>query len=161
LNVIVKTAWRMITAGLAVTITALLNGEYMEVDYKAVLPQDWGAMIYLATMGSILAFSCYIWLLQVRPATAVSTYANVNTVVALFLAHFCTDHVVTRLQIVGLLVVLFSVLLMNWNLYKNNRTFRIIRARKKLKRLRNMAPKSSIPRIIEVAEFDHKEKIKK
>lgn len=158
LNVIVKTAWQMITAGVAFTITALLNGEYREFDYKAVLPQDWGAMIYLATMGSILAFSCYIWLLQVRPATEVSTYAYINPIVALLLAHFFTDHIVTQLQIIGLLVVLFSVLLMNWNLYKNNRTFRIIRARKKLKRLRHMAPKSSIPRIIEVAEFDDKEK---
>lgn len=160
LNVIVKTAWQMITAGVAFTITALLNGEYRTFNYKEVLPQDWGAMIYLATMGSILAFSCYIWLLQVRPATEVSTYAYINPIVALLLAHFFTDHVVTKLQITGLLIVLFSVLLMNWNLYKNNRTFRIIRARKKLKRLRHMAPKSSIPRIIEVAEFDDKEKSK-
>jgi 2-methylisocitrate lyase-like PEP mutase family enzyme len=117
-------------------------------------------MVYLATMGSILAFSCYIWLLQVRPATEVSTYAYVNPIVALLLAHFFTDHIVTELQILGLIIVLFSVLLMNWNLYKNNRTFRIIRARKKLKRLRHMAPKSSIPRIIEVADFDTKEKTK-
>lgn len=160
LNVIVKTAWQMVTAGVAFTITALLNGEYRTFEFNAVLPQDWGAMIYLATMGSILAFSCYIWLLQVRPATEVSTYAYINPIVALLLAHFFTDHVVTKLQIAGLLIVLFSVLLMNWNLYKNNRTFRIIRARKKLKRLRHMAPKSSIPRIIEVADFDDEEKSK-
>lgn len=158
LNVIVKTAWQMITAGVAFTLTALLNGEYQAFDYKEVLPADWGAMVYLATMGSILAFSCYIWLLQVRPATEVSTYAYINPIVALLLAHFFTDHEVTKLQIIGLVVVLFSVLLMNWNLYKNNRTIRIIRARKKLKRLRHMAPKSSIPRIIEVADFDTKEK---
>ncbi|HMR17952.1 MAG TPA: EamA family transporter [Sphingobacterium sp.] len=160
LNVIVKTAWQMITAGVAFTITALLNGEYRAFDHKEVVPADWGAMVYLATMGSVLAFSCYIWLLQVRPATEVSTYAYINPIVALLLAHFFTDHIVTKLQIFGLAIVLFSVLLMNWNLYKNNRTFRIIRARKKLKRLRHMAPKSSIPRIIEVADFDIKEKSK-
>jgi drug/metabolite transporter (DMT)-like permease len=160
LNVIVKTAWQMITAGTAFTLTAVLSGEYRRFDYSAVTPADWGAMVYLATMGSILAFSCYIWLLQVRPATEVSTYAYVNPIVALLLAHFFTDHIVTELQILGLIIVLFSVLLMNWNLYKNNRTFRIIRARKKLKRLRHMAPKSSIPRIIEVADFDTKEKKK-
>ena len=158
LNVIVKTAWQMVTAGVVFTLTAVLTGEYQEFDISQVYPADWAAMGYLIVMGSILAFSCYIWLLQVRPATEVSTYAYINPIVALVLAHFFTAHKVTALQITGLVIVLLSVLLMNWNLYKNNRTIRIIRARKKLKRLRNMAPKSSIPRIIEVADFQSKEK---
>lgn len=157
LNVMVKTAWQMVTAGVAFTTVALLNGEYSKFDYQTVLTLDWGAMLYLVLMGSILAFSSYIWLLQVRPATEVSTYAYVNPIVALFLVHFFTDHKVTSLQIIGLMIVLFSVLLMNWNLYKNNRTIRALRYRKKLKKLKHMAPKSSIPRIIEVVEFNDKE----
>lgn len=158
LNVIVKTAWQMVTAGVAFTTVALVTGEYARFDIQAVSTANWGAMAYLITMGSIVAFSSYIWLLQVRPATEVSTYAYVNPIVALFLAHFFTDHVVTQMQIFGLFVVLFSVLLMNWNLYKDNRTLRVLRARKKLKRLKYMAPKSSIPRIIEVADFEAREK---
>ncbi len=154
LNVIVKTAWQMVTAGIAFSLTALFNGEYRNFEFKEVHTFDWAAMFYLIIMGSILAFSCYIWLLQVRPATEVSTYAYVNPIVALLLAHLFTDHQVTGIQIGGLVIVLLSVLLMNWNLYKNSRTMRIIRARKKLKRLKHMAPKSSIPRINEVAGFD-------
>lgn len=157
LNVMVKTAWQMITAGFAFTTVALVTGQYSRFDFAAVLPADWAAMCYLILMGSILAFSSYIWLLQVRPATEVSTYAYVNPIVALLLVHFFSDHRVTGLQIAGLVVVLFSVLLMNWNLYKNNRTIRALRYRKKLKKLKHMAPKSSIPRIIEVAEFENKE----
>lgn len=160
LNVIVKTAWQMVTAGVAFTVTATLNGEYRDFDFGRVYTADWFAMAYLIVMGSILAFSCYIWLLQVRPATEVSTYAYINPIVALVLVHYFTDHQVTTLQITGLFVVLLSVLLMNWNLYKDNRTFRIIRARKKLKRLKHMAPKSSIPRIIEVADFQDGEEKK-
>lgn len=160
LNVMVKTAWQMVTAGVAFTIVALVKGEYSSFDYTAVHAGDWGAMIYLVLMGSILAFSSYIWLLQVRPATEVSTYAYVNPIVALLLVHFFTDHQVTALQIIGLGIVLVSVLLMNWNLYKDNRTFRAIRHRKKLKKLRHMAPKSSIPRIIEVADYLRKQKRK-
>ncbi|NGM74313.1 EamA family transporter [Sphingobacterium sp. SGL-16] len=160
LNVMVKTAWQMVTAGFAFTIVALLTGEYSRFDYTQVHVADWGAMLYLVLMGSILAFSSYIWLLQVRPATEVSTYAYVNPIVALLLVHFFTDHQVTVLQIAGLAIVLISVLLMNWNLYKDNRTIRAIRYRKKLKKLRNMAPKSSIPRIVEVADFQRKQKEK-
>lgn len=161
LNVMVKTAWQMLTAGLAFTITALATGEYSTFEFKNVLPADWAAMLYLILMGSILAFSSYIWLLQVRPATEVSTYAYINPIVALLLVHFFTNHGVTGLQITGLIIVLLSVLLMNWNLYKNNRAIRVLRYRKKLKKLRNMAPKSSIPRIIEVAEFENKQQEKR
>lgn len=160
LNVMVKTAWQMVTAGFAFTLVALLTGEYSTFNYTAVHAADWGAMLYLVIMGSILAFSSYIWLLQVRPATEVSTYAYVNPIVALLLVHFFTDHQVTMLQIFGLGIVLVSVLLMNWNLYKDSRTLRAFRHRKKLKRLRHMAPKSSIPRIVEVADFQRKEKKK-
>ncbi len=160
LNVIVKTAWQMVVAGIAFTTVALLNGEYMRFDFHSVSIEYWGAMIYLALMGSILAFSCYIFLLQVRPATEVSTYAYVNPIVALILVHFFTNHVVTRMQIIGLAVVLFSVLLMNWNLYRDSSLIKNYKRRRKIKKLRHMAPKSSIPRIIEVAEFG-KKKVKK
>lgn len=160
LNVMVKAAWQMITAGIAFSITAVLTGEFNTFSFKNVLPADWAAMFYLIFLGSILAFSSYIWLLQIRPATEVSTYAYINPIVALLLVHFFTNHGVTSLQITGLIIVLLSVLLMNWNLYKNNKAIRAIRYRKKLKRLKNMAPRSSIPRIIEVAEFDTKEKKK-
>lgn len=160
LNVMVKTAWQMVTAGCAFTIVALLNGEYALFNARNVSMESWGYIAYLALMGSILAFSSYIWLLQVRPATEVSTYAYVNPIVALILVHFFTNHDVTSLQVAGLVVVLFSVLLMNWNLYKDNRTLRALKHRKKLKRLKHMAPKSSIPRIVEVADFNEKERKK-
>ena len=43
------------------------------------------AMVYLIVFGSWLAFSAYVWLLQVAPTSVVSTYAYVNPVVAVFL----------------------------------------------------------------------------
>ncbi len=156
LNVMVKTAWQMVVAGVAFTTVALLNGEYKSFEFGSVPLEYWGAMVYLALMGSILAFSCYIFLLQYRPATEVSTYAYVNPIVALILVHFFTDHLVSRMQIIGLAVVLFSVLLMNWNLYRDSSIIKNYKRRRKIRKLRHMAPKSSIPRIVEVAEFGQK-----
>ncbi len=161
LNVMVKTAWQMVSAGVAFTLVAVLNGEYTRFRFEDVLPADWGAMVYLATMGSILAFGSYIWLLQHRPATEVSTYAYINPIVALLLAHFFTHHQVTPLQILGLLVVLCSVMLMNWNLYRDNKKFKAYKRAKRIKKLRDMAPKSSIPRIIEISNFNSKHEKKK
>jgi len=154
LNVIVKTAWQMVSAGIAFTLVALLNGEYAHFRPETVPAADWGAMAYLVCMGSILAFGSYIWLLQHRPATEVSTYAYVNPIIALLLAHFFTGHQVTSLQILGLLIVLCSVMLMNWNLYRNNKKFKAYKRARHIKRLRDMAPKSSIPRIAELSDFN-------
>jgi len=154
LDVIVKTAWQMVSAGIAFTLVALLNGEYGRFRPEDVPAADWGAIAYLVGMGSILAFGSYIWLLQHRPATEVSTYAYVNPIIALLLAHFFTGHEVTPLQIVGLAVVLCSVMLMNWHLYRNNKKFKAYKRARHIKRLRDMAPKSSIPRIAELSDFN-------
>lgn len=153
LNVMVKTAWQMLTAGIAFTIVGATNGDYANFTPAKVPAVYWGAMAYLIVLGSILAFSCYIWLLQIRPATEVSTYAYINPIVALLLAHFFTDHHVTQLQIFGLVIILLSVFLMNWNIYKNNKIFVNYKRRRKIKRLRDMAPRSSIPSVIEIFEF--------
>ena len=72
-----------------------------------------------------MAFGAYIWLIQSRPTTEVSTYAYVNPVVAVALSYFFTDDIITSLQIGGLVVILVSVLLMNWDLYKNAKFFRV------------------------------------
>lgn len=157
LHVMVKTAWQMLVAGLAFTVVGATNGDYASFDPASVAIEYWGALVYLILMGSILAFSCYIWLLQVRPSTEVSTYAYVNPIVALLLAHFFTEHEVTKMQIIGLSVVLFSVLLMNWNMYKENAFISKYRRHRRIKKLRNMAMKSSIPRIVEVAEFSKRQ----
>lgn len=156
LHVMVKTAWQMVCAGIAFTTVASLNGEYARFDWRAVALVDWGAILYLATMGSILAFGSYIWLLQHRPATEVSTHAYINPIVALLLAHYFTDHQVTLLQIAGLVVVLSSVLLMNWKLYSENPKIQVRKRAKRIKRLHHMASQSSIPRITSLFDLQHK-----
>jgi drug/metabolite transporter (DMT)-like permease len=139
LHVMVKTAWQMITAGTMFTIVALLNGEYASFDVREISVGGWFSLGYLITFGSILASGSYIWLIQVRPVTEVSTYAYVNPLVAVALSYFFTDDIITSLQVGGLVVILVSVLLMNWNLYKDSKLFktfkkpsRIARGRKQL-----------------------------
>lgn len=152
LNIMVKTAWQMLTAGIAFTTVALATGEYANLDWSTVATEDIWSLIYLAIFGSIVAFSSYLWLLQVRPITEVSTYAYVNPIVAMVLVYFFTDHEVTSLQVWGLVIVLISVLLMNWNLYKNNRTIAALR-NKRFRR--HLTQRSSIPKIVELLEISH------
>src|SRR6202000_183741 len=88
---------------------------------SAVPLSSWLSVGYLVTMGSLAAYSAYVWLLQVRPATQVSTHAYVNPVVAVLLGVFFGGEHISWLQVAGLAVILFSVLLINLAKYRNEK----------------------------------------
>ncbi len=119
----VGTAWQILIAGIAFTITAFARGEVHAFRPQDVPAEAWWAIGYLVVFGSIIAYSAYIWLLNVRPATEVSTYAYVNPIVAVLLSMFLTDEVITSLQITGLVIILSSVLLINWTAYDMAKLF--------------------------------------
>ena len=106
-------AWQMFSASLLFWICALLSGEPHEVDWSKIPAKSWLALIYLITFGSILAYSAYIWLLKVRPATEVATHAYVNPVVAVIIGAGIGGEQVTFIQVIGLIVILLSVMLVN------------------------------------------------
>jgi drug/metabolite transporter (DMT)-like permease len=114
----VSTGWQMLIAGLFFLPASVFSGEFAQFHFQDVPVSAWWSVAYLIVFGSILAFSAYVWLLQVRPATQVSTYAYVNPVVAVLLAVFFADEVISGTQITGLGVILGSVLLINLSKYK-------------------------------------------
>ncbi len=117
----VSSAWQMFAAGLAFSIVSLIRGETSGLNWAAIPVSAWASLAYLIFFGSILAFSAYIWLLEVRPATQVSTYAYVNPVVAVLLGIFLASESISMLQITGLVVILTSVLLINLVKYRQEK----------------------------------------
>jgi len=133
-NSIVATAWQMLIAGSAFWLTAVGRDEWSGFRFEAVPASAWYAMAYLIGMGSIVAYSSYIWLLQVRRATEVSTHTYVNPIVAVLLGAWFADEAVTYAQITALVVILASVLLINWDAYNLSALF--VRRRSRYSRLR-------------------------
>lgn len=117
-SVSVSTSWQMLAAGLAFIPGMLITAEIKGFNLQNVSADAWLSVGYLIIFGSILAFSAYVWLLTVRPATQVSTYAYVNPVVAVLLSILFTNERVTLIQIIGLFVILGSVLLINLAKYR-------------------------------------------
>lgn len=113
----VNTSWQMIIAGLAFIPATFVNNEYSSFQFSQVPMQAWIALAYLILFGSIAAFSAYVWLMQVRPATQVSTHSYVNPVIAVLLGVLFAGEIISGLQIFGLVVILLSVLLINFNKY--------------------------------------------
>jgi drug/metabolite transporter (DMT)-like permease len=112
-SAMVGTAWQMLFAGLAFIPGTFINKEWAVTRFSGVPLQAWLALTYLIIMGSIAAYSAYVWLLQVRPATQVSTYAYVNPVIAVALGIVFAHERISTIQIIGLIIILISVLLIN------------------------------------------------
>lgn len=113
-----NTAWQMIIAGVAFIPAGIIHHEFTGFDISRVPAQSWAAITYLILFGSIAAFTAYVWLLQVCPATQVSTHAYVNPVIAVLLGVFFAQEHITILQITGLVIILLSVLLINLAKYR-------------------------------------------
>jgi drug/metabolite transporter (DMT)-like permease len=114
---VVNTTWQMFFAGIYFLVGALTKNEFHSFHLNAVSINAWVSLWYLIIFGSILAYSCYVWLMQVRTPTQVSTYAYVNPVVAVLLGVFLASEHINLLQLTGLLVILLSVLMINLNKY--------------------------------------------
>jgi drug/metabolite transporter (DMT)-like permease len=114
----VNAGWQMLLAGLVFFGGSLISGELADFRFRAVPLSSWLSIAYLVTMGSLAGYSAFVWLLQVRPATQVSTHAYVNPVVAVLLGVFFAGESLSRMQLLGLVVILTSVLLINLAKYR-------------------------------------------
>lgn len=114
----VNVACQMVIASLVFLPASLLNHEFDRIVWSQISLQAWLALVYLILFGSIIAYSAYVWLLQVRSATQVSTYAYVNPVIAVILGVAFAHETITITQLLGLLVILGSVLLINLSRYR-------------------------------------------
>jgi drug/metabolite transporter (DMT)-like permease len=120
-SAITSTAWQMMAAGIAFLPGSLLTNEWNGFEWSQVSTGSWLSVMYLIFFGSLAGYSAYVWLLQVRPVTQVSTYAYVNPVVAVLLGVLFAGEHMSLLQIGGLAVILTSVLLINLAKYRKQK----------------------------------------
>jgi drug/metabolite transporter (DMT)-like permease len=117
----VSSAWQMLAAGTAFLLGSVLAQEWKGFDWHSVTTGAWLSVLYLVLFGSLAAYSAYVWLLRVRTAAQVSTYAYVNPVIAVLLGVFFAGEHLTMLQLGGLVVILGSVMLINLAKYRKGR----------------------------------------
>lgn len=110
--------WQMVGAGVVYAAAGAINGDWHQVHWREISPGAWLSVLYLITMGSLLGYSAYVWLLKVRPATQVSTHGYVNPVVAVLLGVSLGGERISGLQLTGLGVILLGVLLVTLSQYR-------------------------------------------
>ena len=117
-SVLMNAAVQLVVAGFFSFIISVFSGETLDFNLAAVKTNAWLALIYLIIPGSLIAYLCYLWLLNVRPAAQVSSYVYVNPLVAVLLGPIFVGEKITSVQILSLIIILSGVLLVNMPKYK-------------------------------------------
>jgi drug/metabolite transporter (DMT)-like permease len=113
--------WQLMGGFLSSLLVGFLSGEFTGFSFANVSMHSWLATLYLAVAGSLVAFIAFNWLMTVRPAAIVGTYAYVNPVIAVLLGWLMANESITVLQIAGMFIILFSAFLVNSPKYLVNK----------------------------------------
>jgi drug/metabolite transporter (DMT)-like permease len=103
------TCVQMLVGAALLSLMALLHGDWHALHPSRVSLASWLALGYLTVFGSIVALSCFLWLLtQVSPHKATS-YALVNPLVALVLGAVLLGEKITPSVALAVLLILAGV----------------------------------------------------
>ncbi len=112
-SIFLNLGWQLTGGFLSSLAIGFISGEFSGFSFARVSMHSWLATIYLAVIGSLVAFIAFNWLLTVKPAAIVGTYAYVNPVIAVILGWLIADENINLLQIAGMIIILLSAFLVN------------------------------------------------
>jgi drug/metabolite transporter (DMT)-like permease len=105
-------AMQMIAGGSLLLGLAFLRGEAAQFSFGQVTLLSAGSWLYLTAAGSLVGYTCYVWLLHATTPARVATYAYVNPFIAVLLGctigHETFSH---QLLVAGGLIILAVVLI--------------------------------------------------
>lgn len=110
---LLATAMEMLAGGVLMVFVGTLLGEFNGFSIEQVSMRSWIAWGYLVVFGSLVAFSAYMWLLQVCTPARVSTYAYVNPIVAVLLGWAIAGEKTTGRMILAMGVIIAAVVLIS------------------------------------------------
>jgi drug/metabolite transporter (DMT)-like permease len=111
---------QLISGGIGLFLLSTMAGEWRTFRIEDVSTASLGAMLYLALLGSAVANTAYLWLIDRMSAPLVATYTFVNPVVALILGWWVLNERITLSSAIGAALVIGSVVLVQ--LLKGNAT---------------------------------------
>jgi drug/metabolite transporter (DMT)-like permease len=112
-STLMKAAIQMIAASIVIFIGGFALKEEKTLVLKNITGTSLAALAYLIVMGSLVAYLAYIWLLNIRPASLVGTYAYVNPIVAVFLGWLIAGESINAQKIIGLMVIIAGLVIVN------------------------------------------------
>jgi drug/metabolite transporter (DMT)-like permease len=106
-----STATQLLWGGIFQAILAVVSGEVAAFHIADVSALSFMAMLYLAIVSSIIAFSAFTWLMRVGDPARVATYAFVNPVIAFILGWLLLGEPITARTVIAAAVIVLAVAL--------------------------------------------------
>lgn len=110
---LMSTGAQMLAGSAALFVVSGLSGEWNGFSFEMIAFHSWLGLLYLISVGSLIGFVSYGWLLQNAPISLVATYAYVNPLVAVFLGAWLADEAINARILIAGLVIIGSVVLIN------------------------------------------------
>jgi drug/metabolite transporter (DMT)-like permease len=107
---LVLSTYEMLTGALALATAGLIRGERPS-QFAHASAQSWAGWVYLVVIGSLIAYSAYVWVVGHAPLSLVATYAYVNPVVAVLIGFAVLGEPLTSGLLVGGSVIVAGVAL--------------------------------------------------
>jgi drug/metabolite transporter (DMT)-like permease len=108
-NGLLSTSIQMFCGGCVLAVAAVVSGDVSDFRFGDVSLDSFLAFAYLVLIGSLVAYTAYVWLLQNAPISRVATYAYVNPTIAIFLGWLILDEHVSVTTLLGAAIVIGSV----------------------------------------------------
>lgn len=115
---LVAAGWQMLAAAVCNLLLASVLWQWPHAVWNL---RSVGAVGYLVLFGSLLGFSCYIWLIHHVPVAKVATYAYVNPVVAVILGAVVLGEHLQPTEYAGMVAVLCAEALVTSSQMKSGR----------------------------------------
>jgi len=109
------TGMEMLAGSLGLLLLSLLLGEWSAVNLATISYRSLLGLLYLVTIGSLVGFVSYGWLLRHAPVALVATYAYVNPLVAIFLGVWLAGETFSLRIMAAAVIIIGSVALINFS----------------------------------------------
>jgi drug/metabolite transporter (DMT)-like permease len=113
-STLMSTGMQMLAGSVALFIVSVVTGELNGFSFGQVSMRSWLGLAYLITIGSLVGFVSYGWLIHNAPVSLFSTYAYVNPVVAVFLGWLLAGEVLNARIAVASAIIIGSVIFINY-----------------------------------------------
>ena len=110
-SALLSTGMQLLSGSAGAFMIGLLTGEGGRLDISSISMSSLAGLAYLITVGSLVGFVCYTWLLRMAPTTLVVTYAFVNPMVALLLGSLLAQEILTARVFWAAPLILLAVVL--------------------------------------------------
>ena len=110
-NPFLSTGLEMLSGAVVLAVAATISGEFAVFDPARVTTESIAATAYLTVVGSLIAFTAFVWVIRHAPLPLVTTYAFVNPVIAVFLGWLLLHETVGPVQLAAGAVIVAGVAL--------------------------------------------------